>query len=74
MSVLVFDTSAYLNGCRDHYPPNTFKGTLYGRLERRLMNSTELFLFESAFARDTYECTIGVPKGLGPFSAAFDPT
>lgn len=24
MSVLVFDTSAYLNGRRDHYPPNTF--------------------------------------------------
>ncbi len=62
-----------------HYPPNTFKGALYGRLERRLMNSTELFLFESAFARDTYERTIGVPKGLvrcvfnGVTADEFDP-
>jgi hypothetical protein len=24
LSVLVFDTSAYLNGRRDHYPPNSF--------------------------------------------------
>ena len=62
-----------------HYPPNTFKGALYGRLERRLMNSTELFLFESAFARDTYQRTIGVPKGLvrsvfnGVTANEFDP-
>jgi glycosyltransferase involved in cell wall biosynthesis len=62
-----------------HYPPNTFKGALYGRLERRLMNSTELFLFESAFARDTYQRTIGVPKGLvrcvfnGVTADEFDP-
>jgi glycosyltransferase involved in cell wall biosynthesis len=62
-----------------HYAPNTFKGALYGRLERRLMNSTELFLFESAFARDTYERTIGVPKGLvrcvfnGVTADEFDP-
>jgi glycosyltransferase involved in cell wall biosynthesis len=28
------------------------------------MNSTDLFLFESAFARDTYQRTIGVPNGL----------
>jgi glycosyltransferase involved in cell wall biosynthesis len=62
-----------------HYAPNTFKGALYGRLERRLMNSTELFLFESAFARDTYERTIGFPKGLvrcvfnGVTADEFDP-
>jgi glycosyltransferase involved in cell wall biosynthesis len=30
-------------------------------MERALMNNTELFLFESAFARDTYQRTIGVP-------------
>ena len=47
-----------------HYPPNTFKGAFYARLERALMNNTELFLFESAFARDTYQRIIGTPKGL----------
>ena len=48
-----------------HYPLNTLKGALYGRLERALMNSTDLFLFESAFARDTYQRTIGTPSGTG---------
>ena len=47
-----------------HYPRNTFMGALYSRLERALMNSTDLFLFESAFARDTYQRTIGIPTGL----------
>lgn len=47
-----------------HYPLNTFKGEFYSRLERSLMNNTDLFLFESAFARDTYQRTVGVPKGL----------
>jgi glycosyltransferase involved in cell wall biosynthesis len=47
-----------------HYPLNTLKGAFYGLLERTLMNSTELFLFESAFARDTYQRTIGNPAGL----------
>ena len=28
------------------------------------MDCTDLFLFESAFARDTYQRTIGTPKGL----------
>jgi glycosyltransferase involved in cell wall biosynthesis len=46
-----------------HYPLDTLKGTLYSRLERALMNSTDLFLFESAFARDTYQRTIGTPTG-----------
>jgi glycosyltransferase involved in cell wall biosynthesis len=45
-----------------HYAPNTLKGALYSRLERVLMNSTDLFLFESGFARDTYERVVGVPK------------
>jgi len=44
-----------------HYPLNTWRGAFYGRLERALMDNTELFLFESAFARDTYQHTIGVP-------------
>ena len=44
-----------------HYPLNTWRGTFYSRLERALMDNTELFLFESAFARDTYQRTIGIP-------------
>jgi glycosyltransferase involved in cell wall biosynthesis len=47
-----------------HYPLNTVKGALYGALERALMDRTDLFLFESAFARDTYQRMIGTPKGL----------
>ena len=52
---------------------------MYARLERALMNRTELFLFESAFARDTYQRTIGTPKGLvrcvfnGVTADEFDP-
>jgi glycosyltransferase involved in cell wall biosynthesis len=62
-----------------HYPLNTFKGALYSRLERTLMNSTDLFLFESAFARNTYQRTIGTPEGLvrcvfnGVTANEFDP-
>ena len=62
-----------------HYPLNTLKGALYSRLERALMNSTDLFLFESAFARDTYQRTIGIPSGLvrcvfnGVTADEFDP-
>ncbi|WP_431014665.1 glycosyltransferase family 4 protein [Bradyrhizobium pachyrhizi] len=47
-----------------HYPPDTWKGRFYSQLERTLMNSTDLFLFESAFARDTYQRTVGKPAGL----------
>jgi glycosyltransferase involved in cell wall biosynthesis len=63
-----------------HYPPSTWKGAFYSRLERALMNNTELFLFESAFARDTYQRMIGTPsKGLvrcvfnGVTASEFDP-
>jgi glycosyltransferase involved in cell wall biosynthesis len=62
-----------------HYPLTTLKGNIYARLERALMNSTDLFLFESAFARDTYQRTIGTPKGLvrcvfnGVTADEFDP-
>jgi glycosyltransferase involved in cell wall biosynthesis len=62
-----------------HYPLKTIKGALYSRLERALMNSTDLFLFESAFARDTYLRTIGTPSGLvrcvfnGVTAGEFDP-
>lgn len=47
-----------------HYRPDTLKGALYMRLERALMNRTDLFLFESGFARDTYERVVGKPSGL----------
>jgi glycosyltransferase involved in cell wall biosynthesis len=62
-----------------HYPRSTLKGAFYSRLERALMNATDLFLFESAFARDTYQRTIGTPKGLvrcvfnGVTADEFDP-
>ena len=62
-----------------HYPLNTMKGALYGRLERALRDRTDLFLFESAFARDTFQRTIGPPAGLvrcvfnGVTADEFDP-
>jgi glycosyltransferase involved in cell wall biosynthesis len=63
-----------------HYPLSSWKGAFYGRLERALMNQTDLFLFESAFARDTYQKMIGKPsKGLvrcvfnGVTAGEFDP-
>jgi glycosyltransferase involved in cell wall biosynthesis len=62
-----------------HYPLNTLKGALYSRIERALMNRTDLFLFESAFARDTYQRMIGKPTGLvrcvfnGVTANEFDP-
>ncbi len=62
-----------------HYPPETFKGAFYSRLERTLMESTDLFLFESEFARDTYQRIIGTPKGVvrcvfnGVTADEFDP-
>lgn len=62
-----------------HYAPNTLSGAIYARLERALMNRTDLFLFESAFARDTYQRVVGKPAGLvrcvfnGVTAAEFDP-
>ena len=62
-----------------HYPLDTLKGNFYSRLERALMNSTDLFLFESAFARNTYQRTVGTPEGLvrcvfnGVTAEEFDP-
>ncbi|WP_024506790.1 glycosyltransferase family 4 protein [Bradyrhizobium sp. ARR65] len=62
-----------------HYPPETFKGAFYSRLERALMGNTDLFLFESAFARDTYQRIIGTPKSVvrcvfnGVTADEFDP-
>ena len=62
-----------------HYSPNSLKGAFYTRLERAVMNRTDLFLFESAFARDTYQRVVGVPRGLvrcvfnGVTADEFDP-
>jgi glycosyltransferase involved in cell wall biosynthesis len=62
-----------------HFPLDTVKGALYSRLEGALRDNTDLFLFESAFARDTYLRTIGKPKGLvccvfnGVTADEFDP-
>jgi len=62
-----------------HYRLDTWKGRFYSQLERTLMNSTDLFLFESAFARDTYQRTVGKPSGLvrcvfnGVTSEEFEP-
>ncbi len=62
-----------------HFPIDTAKGAFYSRLERALMNRTDLFLFESEFARNAYQRMIGVPKGLvrcvfnGVTAGEFDP-
>jgi glycosyltransferase involved in cell wall biosynthesis len=62
-----------------HYSPSTPKGAVFAMLERMLIGRTDLFLFESLFARDTYQRFIGTPKapvrcvfnGVG--AAEFDP-
>jgi glycosyltransferase involved in cell wall biosynthesis len=62
-----------------HYSPDTLAGAFYSRLERALMNRTDLFLFESAFARDTFQRVIGKPSGIvrcvfnGVTASEFDP-
>jgi glycosyltransferase involved in cell wall biosynthesis len=62
-----------------HFPPNTLAGAFYSRLERALMNRIDLFLFESLFARDTFQRVIGTPAGLvrcvfnGVTAREFDP-
>ncbi len=62
-----------------HYSPDTLAGAFYSRLERALINRTDLFLFESAFARDTFQRVIGTPPGLvrcvfnGVAASEFDP-
>jgi glycosyltransferase involved in cell wall biosynthesis len=62
-----------------HYGTDTLKGRLYAGLERALMNRTDLFLFESEFARNTYQRLVGRPKNLvrcvfnGVTAKEFDP-
>jgi glycosyltransferase involved in cell wall biosynthesis len=47
-----------------HYGRHTLRGAVYGAIERFLMRRTELFLFESAFARDAYRAMVGPPLGV----------
>ena len=62
-----------------HYGTDTLKGRIYSGLERALMNRTDLFLFESEFARNTYQRLVGTPKSLvrcvfnGVAAKEFDP-
>ena len=45
-----------------HYGRWTPQGLVYRVAERVLMRRTDLFLFESQFARDTYQAAIGTPR------------
>jgi glycosyltransferase involved in cell wall biosynthesis len=47
-----------------HYGRHTLRGIVYGAIERLLSLRTELFLFESAFARKAYEAMVGTPRGI----------
>ena len=47
-----------------HYGSRTPQGMIYGTAERLLMRRTDLFLFESAFAREAFAAKIGLPRGL----------
>jgi glycosyltransferase involved in cell wall biosynthesis len=45
-----------------HYPRWSPQGVIYRAAERILMYRTNLLLFESNFARQTYESAIGIPR------------
>jgi glycosyltransferase involved in cell wall biosynthesis len=47
-----------------HYGRHTLRGKLYGTLENIMMRRTELFLFESEFAGNTFRTIVGSPRGL----------
>ena len=47
-----------------HYGRHTLHGMVYGTIERYLSRRTELFLFESTFARNAYEAMAGTPRGI----------
>jgi glycosyltransferase involved in cell wall biosynthesis len=47
-----------------HYGRHTLRGIVYGAIERLLSLRTELFLFESAFARNAYQAMVGAPRGI----------
>jgi glycosyltransferase involved in cell wall biosynthesis len=62
-----------------HYRWGTPSGFVYLALERMMMPRTDLFLFESAFGRDSFFAKIGRPDGLvrvvhnGVGAAEFEP-
>ena len=47
-----------------HYGRHTLRGMVYGTIERILLRRTELFLFESAFARNAYQAMVGAPRSI----------
>jgi glycosyltransferase involved in cell wall biosynthesis len=47
-----------------HYGRHTVRGMIYGAIERFLALRTELFLFESGFARNAYQAMVGAPHGI----------
>jgi glycosyltransferase involved in cell wall biosynthesis len=47
-----------------HYGRHTPQGMIYGAAERFMMGRTDLFLFESAFAREKFQATIGLPRAV----------
>ncbi len=47
-----------------HYGKHTLRGMVYGTIEKFLSRRTELFLFESAFARNRYTDIVGAPRGV----------
>lgn len=47
-----------------HYGRHTLRGIIYGTIGRYLSRRTELFLFESTFARNTYEGMVGAPRAI----------
>jgi glycosyltransferase involved in cell wall biosynthesis len=57
-----------------HYGLHTLPGVVYGTIENIMMRRTELFLFESEFARNAFRTIVGsprslvrvVPNGIGP--------
>jgi glycosyltransferase involved in cell wall biosynthesis len=47
-----------------HYGVHTLPGIVYGTLENIMMRRTQLFLFESEFARNAFRTIVGAPRCL----------
>jgi glycosyltransferase involved in cell wall biosynthesis len=47
-----------------HYGLRSLPGVVYGTLENIMMRRTELFLFESEFARNAFRTIVGAPRSL----------
>jgi glycosyltransferase involved in cell wall biosynthesis len=47
-----------------HYGLHTVPGMVYGTLENIMMRRTELFLFESEFARNAFRTIVGAPGSI----------